>query len=406
MEKLKTMPIAVLGSGAVGKTIAADCKLAGREVRLYGSEEYYEESLKGLEKTGILLDGIQRNKYAFERSGRAYLDLITCDMSKAVQGAGIICVTENAKRHELTFKKLIPNLEDGQIVMIFTDNFGSLLLRKMMREAGCTKDVIVGGWASAPYGTRLEFINGYRMPHVGVKYRAITLRGAALPAKDTDKFLEASKYLPAMDAITNGDGPVKGDTILDIDFANVNPVIHVPASILGVSTMENWTPVFGKEKDTYSMYCHGLCPSIARVQYQFYNEEIALAKEMGVGCPTYKKDMFFSRRSVLTQEYMGLDKNGNDNVVFPLDQRSNEGNTGPNDINHRYITEDIPVNCKIYHELGIQYNVPTPIIDSMILLGGAFHEKNFYNEGKYDLDYIGIKGKSKEELNRYLRELK
>ena len=35
MEYLKDMPVAVLGGGAVGKTCAADIKLAGREVRLY-----------------------------------------------------------------------------------------------------------------------------------------------------------------------------------------------------------------------------------------------------------------------------------------------------------------------------------------------------------------------------------
>ena len=35
MAYLKDMPIAVLGGGAVGKTCAADNKLAGREVRLY-----------------------------------------------------------------------------------------------------------------------------------------------------------------------------------------------------------------------------------------------------------------------------------------------------------------------------------------------------------------------------------
>ena len=35
MSYLKDMPIAVLGGGAVGKTCAADMKLAGREVRLY-----------------------------------------------------------------------------------------------------------------------------------------------------------------------------------------------------------------------------------------------------------------------------------------------------------------------------------------------------------------------------------
>lgn len=403
MEYLKGKPIAVLGSGAVGKTLAADCKLAGSEVRLYGSEEFAERSINELDKTGILLDGVQRNRDGFERSGRAYLDLVSTDMGRVVKGAGIICVATVAWRHQMFFEQLIPHLEDGQVIMIFTDNFGSLLLRKMMREAGCTRKVIIGGWSSAPYGTRIEMIGRYRFPHVGVKYRAISLRGAALPAADTDDFLEASQYLPAMDCVTRGDGPVKGDTILDIDFANVNPVIHVPAAILGVSTMENWGVIFGgHDKTSYSMYSHGLCPSICEVQYQFYSEETALAKAIGVGCPEYKYEMFFSRRSVLTQEYMGLDKDGNDNVVFPLDQPSNEGNTGPNTIHHRYLTEDVPVNCKLYHELGAAYGVETPIIDAMITLGGAFHKKNYFVESYYNLDYVGIGHMSKEELLNYL----
>ena len=222
---------------------------------------------------------------------------------------------------------------------------------------------------------------------------------------DTDDFLEASKYLPCMDAVTNGDGPSKANTVLDVDFANVNPVIHVPATILGVSTMENWGVIFGgHDKTTYSMYSHGLCPSICEVQYQFYNEEIALAEAIGVGTPKYKKEMFFSRRSVLTQEYMGLDENGNDNVVFPLDQPSTEGNTGPNNIHHRYMTEDVPIGCKVYHDLGVAYGVKTPIIDSMITLAGAMHQKNFFEESRYNLAYLGIDGMSKDELLAYLND--
>lgn len=199
--------------------------------------------------------------------------------------------------------------------------------------------------------------------------------------------------------------PAAGKTVLDIDFANVNPVIHVPATILGVSTMENWGVIFcGHDRTTYSMYSHGLCPSICETQYAFYNEEIALAEAIGVGIPKYKKQMFFSRRSVLTQEYMGLDKDGNDNVVFPLDAPSNEGNTGPNSIHHRYLTEDVPIGCKIYHDLGVQYGVPTPIIDSMITLAGAFHQKNFFETSRYTLAYLGIDGMSKEELLAYLEK--
>ena len=405
MEYLKDMPIAVLGGGAVGKSCAADMKLAGKEVRLYDMMPFAKNTLANLEKTGILLDGVQRNLYCFERSGRAYLDMVSSDMGKVVKGAGLIVIAAPAMAHEPFFRELIPHLEDGQVIHIFTDNYGTLLLRKMMREMGCTKQVIVGGWSSAPYGTRIESVGKFTFPHVGVKYRAITLRGASLPMSDIDAFMESSRYLPCIDAVTYGNGPEAGNTVLDTGFANINPVIHVPATILGVSTMENWGVIFGGyDKNSYSMYCHGLCPSICEVQYQFFEEEKALAKEIGVGTPQYAYESFFSRRSVLTQEYMGLDKDGKDNVIFPLDQPSDEGNTGPNSINHRYLTEDVPVGCKIYDDLGVQYGVPTPVIDSMIVLAGSMHKKSFFETSKYNLAYLGIDNMPKEELLAYLNE--
>jgi opine dehydrogenase len=169
--------------------------------------------------------------------------------------------------------------------------------------------------------------------------------------------------------------------------------------------MENWGVIFGGyDRNSYSMYSHGLSPSICEVQYQFFEEEKALARAIGVGVPAYAYESFFSRRSVLTQEYMGLGKDGRDNVVFPLDEPSDEGNTGPNSIHHRYLTEDVPVGCKIYHDLGAQYGVPTPVIDSMIVLAGAMHKKNFFVESKYDLGYLGIGNMPKDSLLAYLNE--
>lgn len=400
MSYLKDAPIAVLGAGAVGKTLAADCKLGGaKEVRLYSRSP---KSLKYVERTGILMDGIQRNLYNFERSGNAMLDMVTNDMEEAVKGAKLILMSIPALYHEDYLRKLVPLLEDGMVIHTFPDNYASFLIRKYMREMNVNKDVIVGGWGSAPYGTRVEKIFGFWTNHVGIKYRAISLRGACLPMDDIDDFMESANYLPCMDSVTKGNGPVKGDTMLDIGFSNVNPVIHVPASLLGVSSMENWSLVYGNAPDSYSMYSHGLCPSICRVQYQFYQEECNLAKAIGIDYPYYSYEMFFSRRSILTQEYMGLDEEGKDNVVFPLDKPCDEGNTGPNDINHRYITEDIPVGCKIYHDLGIKYGVPTPIIDSMITLGGAMHEKSFMEESHYNLDYLGIGHLNKEQMLEYL----
>ena len=399
MSYLKNKPVTVIGAGAVGKAIAADCKLAGQNVRLYHSQPRAERVLFNVERTGIEIHGNQRNLYNFKRSGVAKLDVVTSVISEAMQGAGIIVVALPAFAHEEAFRDMIPYLEDGQVIHIFTDNFGTLLFRKLMKELDCTKDVIVGGWSSSPFGTRLETVGGFVFPKCRIGYRAITLRGAAFPMTDSEAFVESANYLGCLDSMTSGDGAVIGDTVLDIGFSNVNPVIHVPATILGVSTMENWGNIFGDyDKSGYSMYSHALSPSICEVQYQFYNEEIALADEIGVDLGRYDKEDFFSRRSILALEYMGKG-----NMHLPLDEPSPEANAGPDSIHHRYITEDVPVGCKIYSELGKVYGVKTPIIDSMIVLASTMVGENYFEKG-YTLEYLGINDMSKEELVSYLNE--
>ena len=41
VEQLRNAPIAVLGGGAVGKTCAADCALAGQEVRICALDPFF-----------------------------------------------------------------------------------------------------------------------------------------------------------------------------------------------------------------------------------------------------------------------------------------------------------------------------------------------------------------------------
>ena len=215
---------------------------------------------------------------------------------------------------------------------------------------------------------------------------------------DQEKFLESSKALGCFDAITQGDGVTSGGTVLDIGFSNVNPVIHVPGTLLGVSTMENFSTVLRSNIHDYSIYSHSFCPSISEVQYQFYNEEIALAKAIGVGIQEFKKEVFFQRTSVLGEEYMGEGCN----VPFEEEWEVGYG-TGPFTIKNRYVTEDVPVGCHVYHELGKKFGVPTPIIDSMIVLGGVMNHTNYFETGM-TLEHLGIAHLTKEQLLAYLND--
>ena len=38
----------------------------------------------------------------------------------------------------------------------------------------------------------------------------------------------------------------------------------------------------------------------------------------------------------------------------------------------------------------------------MIILGGAMHEKSFFEETKYNLDYLGIGKINREQMLKYL----
>lgn len=398
MEYLKNKPIAILGAGACGKAQAGDCALGGATTRICDLPPFAEKTLFGMKEHGLKFFGEQLNLYGFERSGVARFDKVTTDVAEAVKGAGIVIVTTPSIGHRPFFEKLVPALEDGMVIHIFPDNYGSLLLRKMMREAGCTKKVIIGGWSSAPYGSRVEIKGGVVLPKVRAYYRAITLRGAALPTSDQADFLESTKYIPSMDAITNGDGVVGGETVMDTGFSNVNPVLHCPGTILGVGVMENWGVIYGEDKYDFSIYSHAYCPSISQVQYTLYQEQCQLAAAMGVGIQGFEKRQFFSRENILGPEYMGPD------YEIPFDQQDYiQFGTGPHTINNRYITEDIPVGCHVYHELGKKFGVKTPVVDSMINLANAMLETNFYESG-YSLDYLGIGHMTKDEMLQYLHE--
>jgi len=395
MEYLKNKPIAVIGGGATGRTQAVDCTLAGREVRLYESPEFASSLGSILENQTITLTGEQPNLYGFNRQGTARLTLVTTDIAEALKGAGLVVISLPAVGFKMVFERLIPHLEDGQVIHFMTGNFGSLILRRMMREAGVNPKVIMGEWTSQPYGTRIESLGGVQTPVVKVIYRAITLRGAALPSTDQAAFFESVKYLPSMDSVRH---PIEGDTVVDIGFSNVNPILHVPGTLLGVSTMENFGTVFGDDKYKFSIYSHAYCPSISEVQYAVYLEECKIAQAMGVGIQHFDKEEFFSRSNILGPEFMGP------GCAIPFDQEAPFAyGTGPFNILNRYITEDIPVGCNIFYLLAAKFGIEIPIITSMIHLGNVMTGRDFFAEG-VTLTDLGLADLNKEQIGRYLRE--
>jgi opine dehydrogenase len=397
LSYLEKKPIAVLGAGGIGKAIAADCVLGGQDVILCDIEPFAKVSLANL-NNGFRFHGNQFTRYGFRREGTAHFNKITTNLQEAMDAADLIVVAVPAVGHAAFFKQMIPFLRDGQIIHIFPDNYGTLRFRKAMREMNCEKKIVVGGWSSAPFGSRIDSEGPYTLPSTRIMYRAVTLRGAALPMTDQEVFLESIKYIRAMDAITTGDGPSSADTVMDTGFSNVNPILHCPAVILGAGAIENYGVIYGDNKKDFSIYCHVYSPTVSKIQYTVYKEECAVAEAMGVGIQPFREEQFYSRSNILGPEYMG------DDMFVPFEEVYEMAlGTGPFSVDTRYITEDIPIGCHVYHELGKKFGAKTPVIDSMITMASAMLDRDFYKEG-LTLDDLGIGHMNKEEILDYLQK--
>ena len=93
---------------------------------------------------------------------------------------------------------------------------------------------------------------------------------------------------------------------------------------------------------------------------------------------------------------------GTDDLIPFENQDPIQYGTGPFNLENRYITEDIPIGCNVYSQLGRAYGVATPIIDSMITLASAMLKRDLVSTG-YTLADLGIDGMSIEQLNEYMQ---
>ena len=381
-------PVAILGGGATGQTQAADFALAGYRVRLYDLPEFATRSLgEVMETRKIELIGVQSNLKNFKRVGVAEIDVVTTDISEAMKGAGLVIVTIPGVGHEAFFEEMIPHLEDGQIISIFPDNFGSLVLREMMREKGCDVDVVIGGWHSEPYGTRLS-----KPGTVDCTIREANQIYEALPSRDCDKFFEALRGAPIFDGVSDF---IRADTAIGVGFANANPLVHVPGSILNVGAMEvSQAEDILAPKGQWNLYKHGMSPSVSRVQMAFYHEERKIMDALGLKMvPEYPDRQFFSKYSVMASEYF---------IPFGVATLSSSI-YGPNTIEDRYFIEDIPIGTVVRYNIARALDVEVPVIKSMIDLGSIICERDFLQEGR-SLKKMGLEGLNREQMIRYLRE--
>ncbi|HSW11174.1 MAG TPA: NAD/NADP octopine/nopaline dehydrogenase family protein [Bacillota bacterium] len=365
-------PVAVLGGGHGGHCMAADLTLRGHDVHLYEHPRFQDSFRTTLERGCIQLGGP-----AATVTGEAKLRKVTTDMSEAVRGTRFIHVVVPAFAHDPFFRELLPRLEDGQTVVVWSGDFGSLRLAWLLRQEYPAKEILVAETSTIPYGTRRR-----AGAEVDLLLVAPRVTVAALPAKATGELLPTLKAVwPCLEP---------ADNVLAAALSNPNPICHPPGSLLNVGRIQH-------SGGQFFMYREGITEAVARVIQVLYQETRALAAALACEVIEYEEEDFWTSASIMGAAFQAPAVNGADTLGIIA------GVLGPTSISHRYITEDLPYGLVPMSQLGDKLGVDTPVIDSMVHLGSAVCGSDFWATGR-TLDTLGIDTLDGQALLRYVTE--
>ena len=361
---MKTRPkVAVLGGGNSALTMAADLALEGLQV-----------SLCDLPRFAINLKPIMQSrqieKYGSRgtegRTGRGELHNVTTNLHEAVKGVDLIFIAVPAYAHLPFFKALIGELEDGQIVVVFPGNWGALRLHNLLQKEGTNKKVLVAETSRCMHICRAA------EPWLGpARVRVIIERGtvqiAAMPGNNTQKVLDVLKGIyPNLTPARN---------VLETSLNNGNIVVHGPLVLMNAGWIEHTGGQF-------MIYRDGVTPAVGRAMDAIGGERDAVLQAFGIRPPA--RGAFYDQ---------------NKDAAWTRDPCE----TGPPDLRHRYISEDIPFGLVPLAYLADLVDVSTPISDAMVALSSLVNRVDYWRKG-LTLKQLGLAGLDSEAITRKLQQ--
>lgn len=354
--------VAIIGAGNGGGTAAADLTSRGFEVRLYGSQNSAKTLEKIKENGGILLKTSEGEEFVTPF-------MVTTDISEAISGADVIMLTIPSTFIENVAKLCAPHLEEGQIVFInAAASMGSYRFRKTVEEMGITTEFKVGEANTLAYGTR--FCPETLVVSLGLSVKKLMF--AAHPAEDTQELADSLKKIyPCL---------VPAKNLFEITLNNGNPESHTGPCVCNSGRIDF-------SNGEFWLYKEGITEHTVNTVKAVDKERQEICKAMGFEAVSKAERVL---ELGYAEEKADLQEMYNESKVYGAIK-------GPTCLDNRYIIEDISDGLVLWSSIGKLVGVKTPVIDSIITLGGVLLERDFWSEGT-TLESLGFGGKSLAEI--------
>lgn len=338
------MKVAVLGAGNSGCALAADYAVKGHEVTLIKtSYSLHDDNFRHLTENGgvMVIDEFGR-----ESAGRIHR--VTRDISE-VRGQDIVLICIQTGFHEDVLKRAIPFLEEGQILLI---NPGYLSTAYAL-GLGLKKGVVVAeaesnfidGRISSPGRFKAGFRN-VRNP-IGI----YPVREKSWAAEKLDRLGTPFVYLKS---------------VAEAALHNPNMIVHTVGAIMSIPRIE-------AANGDYCMYHEVFTPSVWKLLEALDNEKMNILEALGYERLSYAEACKFRN---------SLDEKRDAKEVFFDYASMPERAKGPQSVNSRYITEDVPQGLVLMESLAKVLDIPVPVCTSLIELASAALGRDFRKEGR------------------------
>ncbi|MGQ9599160.1 MAG: NAD/NADP octopine/nopaline dehydrogenase family protein [Anaerolineae bacterium] len=356
----------VIGAGHGGKAMAAHLALMGYPVTLYNRTDANVDPIR--KRHGIELESFEGGPHGFGR-----LALVTSDMAEALAEAEIVMMVVPSSAHADIARLAAPHLRDGQIVVLHPGRtLGAIEFRHVLERQGCRAEVTIAEAETLIYASRSD---GPAQVRIFSIKEAIPL--AALPATRTAHVLKALE--PAYPQY------IDGGNVLQTGLNNMGAIFHPALALLNAGRIEDTDGEF-------QFYIEGVTPSVARVLEVLDRERVTVAAALGIRA-----------RTALEWLKMAYNASGANLYEAIHNQVGYYEIMAPRSLNHRYITEDVPMSLVPIAALGQRYGVSVRGMDSIIRLACIIHQTDYWRRGR-TLDKLGIDQMSVSELARYVNE--
>ena len=356
----------VVGAGHGGKAMTAHLALMGFPTTLFNRTPAHVEVIR-------LRGGIELESYEGGPHGFGAVELVTSDMAEALAQAEIIMVVVPSTAHTDIARLMVPFLRDGQIVVLNPGRTcGAIAFANVLRDHNCHVDVTIAEAETLLYACRSE---GPAQAHIFSTKASVPL--ATLPATRTRQVLEAlESAFPQF---------IDGVNVLHTGLNNMGAIFHPALTLLNAGRIES-------TGGDFQFYIEGVTSTVAHVLEVLDRERVTVASSLGI-------------RARTAQEWLQIAYNATGQDLFEAihDQPGYKGIKGPMSLNHRYLTEDVPMSLVPIADLGRRYGVSVRGIDSIICLASIAHQTDYWRRGR-TLQKLGIESFSVGELLQYVTE--